>query len=190
MQGVHPHLAMVIRETDFPKPIIVTEGVRTAQRQDKLLREGKSKTMNSRHLTGHAVDIAVMNDGDVTWEWPAYAEAAKAVKASANRLGIAVEWGGDWPTFKDGTHFQLSWADYPLVENPKTEANSKTVAAASVGVPIAAFLPEAFKAIAEFTGYLKDISPELVQWAQIAAVIAIAFFIVRERSNLNRREGV
>ena len=36
---------------------MITEGLRTWQRQEALLREGKSKTMRSRHLTGHAVQI-------------------------------------------------------------------------------------------------------------------------------------
>ena len=39
-----------------------------------------------------------------------------AVKTAAEEEGVPIEWGGDWRTFKDGPHFQLPWADYPLEE--------------------------------------------------------------------------
>jgi peptidoglycan L-alanyl-D-glutamate endopeptidase CwlK len=35
------------------------------------------------------------------------------MKDAAEQLGIQLEWGGDWKTFKDGPHFQLPWKDYP-----------------------------------------------------------------------------
>jgi len=28
-------------------------------------------------------------------------------------VGVSVEWGGDWKSFKDGPHYQLPWAKYP-----------------------------------------------------------------------------
>lgn len=192
LDGVEPILRSIVKATYevSPYPFIVTEGLRTAERQKKLLAEGKSKTMNSRHLTGHAIDFAVVKDGTVTWEFQYYKEVANAFKETAIRLGAVAEWGGDWPSFKDGTHIQLPWREYPIQAAPKTPQNSKTVAAASVGFPIAAFLPEAFAAIAEFTGWLAEINDDLVRWAQIAAVIAIAAFIIHERVTKIKREGV
>jgi peptidoglycan L-alanyl-D-glutamate endopeptidase CwlK len=114
LNGVHPdlvllvHEAIKITEVDFG----VTCGLRTAEEQAKLLAEGKSKTMKSRHLTGHAVDLVAYVDGKVTWEWEAYEKIAKAMKSAADTAGVPIEWGGDWMTFKDGPHFQLPWAFY------------------------------------------------------------------------------
>ena len=77
-----------------------------------LLRTGKSTTMNSRHLTGHAVDIAPYVKGGISWDWKYYYAMADAMKQAAEELGVALEWGGDWRSFKDGPHFQLSWSKY------------------------------------------------------------------------------
>ena len=115
LAGVHPDLVRVMRralelsEVDF----MITEGFRTRQRQEALLREGKSKTMRSRHLTGHAVDVAAWIDGKISWNWPHYEVIARAIKQAGAELGVPVEWGGDWKSFKDGPHFQLPRSTYP-----------------------------------------------------------------------------
>ncbi|WP_235869856.1 M15 family metallopeptidase [Veronia nyctiphanis] len=72
--------------------------------------------MNSRHLTGHAVDLGAWVCGEVRWDWPLHYRIADAVKAASIELGIPIEWGGDWKSFPDGPHFQLPWAEYPLEE--------------------------------------------------------------------------
>lgn len=77
------------------------------------MKAGASKTMNSRHLTGHAVDVVALIDGAVRWDWPLYDLIAKAFKAAAKAEGVPLEWGGDWPRFRDGPHFQLPWKQYP-----------------------------------------------------------------------------
>jgi len=87
--------------------------MRTLARQKKLVASGASKTMNSRHLTGHAVDIAPLVGGKVSWEWPLYHRLAPIVKQAALDEGVRIEWGGDWRSFKDGPHWQLPWRDYP-----------------------------------------------------------------------------
>jgi peptidoglycan L-alanyl-D-glutamate endopeptidase CwlK len=92
---------------------IVTEGLRSIEKQRKLYDSGASRTMNSRHLSGHAVDLAATIDGEVRWDWPLYHKIADAMKTAASDLGISIEWGGDWRYFKDGPHFQLSWKEYP-----------------------------------------------------------------------------
>ena len=75
--------------------------------------------MKSRHLTGHAVDLAALVDldgngkFDIRWDWPLYKTIADNMKEAAKRLKLKVEWGGDWKSFKDGPHFQLPWNEYP-----------------------------------------------------------------------------
>lgn len=107
--GVHRDLVAVVRraagysDLDF----VVTEGVRTIERQAQLLKAGASRTMNSRHLTGHAVDLAAKVDGEVRWDWPLYDYLARMMKLAAHDLGISIAWGGDWVSFKDGPHFEL-----------------------------------------------------------------------------------
>ena len=113
--GVHPDLVAVVRraiqitEVDFT----VIEGLRTKERQRELVRTGKSQTMNSRHLNGHAVDIAPWVNGTVSWDWKYFYIIEKAMKQAAEELQISVEWGGDWRSFKDGPHWQLPWGEYP-----------------------------------------------------------------------------
>lgn len=115
LKGVHPNLVRVVRRaaeitsTDF----IVTEGLRTKERQIQLLASGASQTMRSRHLTGHAVDLAAKVGNEVRWDWPLYHKLAAAMKRAAHEVGVQIEWGGDWTKFKDGPHFQLPWGKYP-----------------------------------------------------------------------------
>lgn len=118
LTGVHPDLRRVIeRASDLcgidEFGFIVTEGIRTLDRQKYLVEHGASKTMKSRHITGHAVDLAATILGTVHWDWPLYSKLAKLVKEAAQIEGVQIEWGGDWLTFKDGPHFQLPWSKYP-----------------------------------------------------------------------------
>jgi peptidoglycan L-alanyl-D-glutamate endopeptidase CwlK len=114
LKGVHPDLIAVVRECAATTPLdfIVTEGVRTMARQKQLMAAGATRTLNSRHLTGHAVDLAAVVDGEIRWDWPLYQRLATAMKEAAGSLNIPIEWGGDW-RFKDGPHFQLPWKSYP-----------------------------------------------------------------------------
>lgn len=125
LEGVHPDLvAVVIRAAEISdQSFIVTEGLRTIERQKKLVAAGASTTLRSRHLTGHAVDVAAFVDmdgsGDYTsgdnirWDWPLYSRIASAMKGAAFQLNIPIIWGGDWKTFKDGPHFELDRKQYP-----------------------------------------------------------------------------
>lgn len=115
LSGVHPELVDVVKraieitEVDF----MVLEGVRSVARQEQLVEAGASWTMNSRHLTGHAVDLGAYVAGSVRWDWPLYYKLADAMKAAATELGVPIEWGGDWKKpRKDGPHFQLPWSSY------------------------------------------------------------------------------
>ena len=118
LRGVHPDLVRVVRRcaADWADPetgFIVTQGLRTLEEQKLLKAKGASRTLRSRHLTGHAVDLAVSVRGQIRWDWPLYAKLAKAMKAAAKAEKVPIEWGGDWTSFKDGPHFQLPWAKYP-----------------------------------------------------------------------------
>ena len=109
LAGVHPDLIKVVKRAIEITPIdfTVLEGLRSRERQRQLVMKGASKTMNSRHLTGHAVDIAPLVNGKVSWDWQYYHPLAAAVKQAAREVGVVVEWGGDWAKFKDGLHWQL-----------------------------------------------------------------------------------
>ena len=115
LQGVNPDLVKVVEraiklsEVDFT----VIEGLRTLERQRKLVDSGASQTLKSRHLTGHAVDLAAWVDDQVDWSWPLYHKIASAMKQASAQVGVPIEWGGDWVSFKDGPHWQLPWKQYP-----------------------------------------------------------------------------
>ena len=115
MKGVHPDLIAVAERaiTTTPIDFLVTEGLRTPIRQAALVKAGASRTLKSRHLTGHAIDIAALVDGKVRWDWPLYPRLAAAFKAAARELDVALVWGGDWPTLRDGPHFELDRRRYP-----------------------------------------------------------------------------
>ena len=110
LSGVHTDLVAVVKlaielsDIDFQ----VIEGVRSKARQEQLFKAGASQTLNSRHLTGHAVDLAALVNDSIRWDWPLYFKIADAMKKAAAQLKIKIVWGGDWRTFKDGPHFELS----------------------------------------------------------------------------------
>lgn len=114
--GVHPDLVAVVRRAAeiMPGGFIITEGLRSKERQRELFAKGLSKTMNSRHLVGLAVDFAPLIDADgdgkkeVTWKTPAFLPVIKAFKQAAAELKVAVDFGAEWRTFKDYPHAELS----------------------------------------------------------------------------------
>lgn len=116
LEGVHPHLDAVVRRAieithqDFT----VIEGLRTYERQKTLFRKGFSKTMNSRHLTGHAVDIVPypiahrLSYPDYMWEQVAEAMERAAKERDVDMIWGYAAWGWDKP------HYQLTWEAYPV----------------------------------------------------------------------------
>ena len=113
LSGVHPDLVAVVKkaiqitEQDFT----VIEGIRNINRQRELVKAGKSTTMNSRHITGHAVDMVPW---PVDWEdIERFEIMAEAMKLAAKELGIPIVWGGDWKSFYDAPHFELDRKSYP-----------------------------------------------------------------------------
>lgn len=124
LAGVDTLLAAVTLEVIKRHPVEcrVTEGRRTPERQRELVRTGKSKTLDSKHLTGHAVDLVVMKAGQPDWTARAYTELARTFAQVAAEFGLAVRWGGSWrwisgpqahdypfigARFFDGPHFEV-----------------------------------------------------------------------------------
>ena len=113
LSGVHPDLVAVVKlaititEQDFT----VIEGIRNINRQRELVKAGKSTTMNSRHITGHAVDMVPW---PVDWnDLERFEVMAEAMKQAADELDIPIVWGGDWKSFYDAPHFELDRKTYP-----------------------------------------------------------------------------
>lgn len=110
--GVHPHLVAVVeRASDLsPVPFVVTEGLRTLDRQRQLKAAGKSWTLNSRHLTGHAVDL--VDADDFKYDIPDMTKIHDAMFGASKELGYPIVWGGDWKQ-QDTPHFELDKRSYP-----------------------------------------------------------------------------
>ena len=113
LSGVHPDLVAVVKlaititEQDFT----VIEGIRNINRQRELVKAGKSTTMNSRHITGHAVDMVPW---PVDWnDLERFEIMSEAMKQAAEELDIPIVWGGDWKSFYDAPHFELDRKTYP-----------------------------------------------------------------------------
>lgn len=115
LKGVRPELTAVVEAAIACSAVdfIVTEGLRDPVRQQALVKAGASRTLKSRHITGHAVDVAALVDGHVRWDWPLYLRIAEAFKAAALSRGVAIVWGGDWKSFPDGPHFELDRRVHP-----------------------------------------------------------------------------
>lgn len=115
LEGVHADLARVVhRALELSEtPFIVIEGLRTMKRQRELFAAGASRTLRSRHLTGHAIDFVPLINGEPTWKWPPFAAAAVIFKRAAREVGVPIVWGGDWRLFRDGPHIELDRKVYP-----------------------------------------------------------------------------
>ena len=131
LEGVHVDLVRVVKKAAAMSSLdfTVLEGLRTTARQKQLFDQGATKTMNSRHITGHAVDLAPMIGGTVRWDWPLYHRLADVMRSASIRENVPIRWGGTWKlltaiqgpitakvlsrSFPDGPHFELPRAAYP-----------------------------------------------------------------------------
>ena len=131
LQDVHPDLVRVVHRAAAMSDLdfTVLEGRRSLARQKQLMAQGATRTLNSRHLTGHAVDLAPMLDNVVRWDWSLYLKLAEIIRAAAAAEKVPVRWGGTWKllsatqgpitakilsrSFPDGPHFELPRANYP-----------------------------------------------------------------------------
>src|SRR6056297_784533 len=112
LSGVHPDLVAVVKRAIeiTEQDMMVLEGVRNIERQRQLVAKGASKTMNSRHLTGHAVDLAPY---PLSWDWEYFWPIVEAMQTAADELGVELTSGAYWENFPDGPHHELSWGAYP-----------------------------------------------------------------------------
>lgn len=145
LDGVHADLVAVILHAaeHGGVPFRVTEGVRTLEKQRAYVKSGASKTMRSRHLTGHAVDLCLPGHTNAEcFDDAGMRRLSEVVKASAAACGVPVEWGGDWTSFCDTPHYQLPWAQYPAEKasqphaGPTIEAKATEVRAEPVAEPV------------------------------------------------------
>ena len=98
LEGVNPSLVAVVQRAieitsvDFG----VTEGLRSYETQRQYVSAGKSQTMNSKHLTGDAVDLVAYIGSSVSWELNLYDDIADSMQAAAKEFGVAIKWGAAW----------------------------------------------------------------------------------------------
>mgnify|MGYP000882066104 CR=1 FL=1 len=107
--GVHPYLAFAATEAIkiSKQDFMVLDGLRTQNEQEKLVARGVSKTNNSYHLFGLAVDLVAYVDGKPSWEEKYYTEIAEAMHAVIKQHNLPIEWGYDkWGW--DLPHWQIT----------------------------------------------------------------------------------
>lgn len=126
LKGVHPDLVAVVKralELSRSADFAVIDGLRTPEEERQYVKDGTSNTMNSRHLTGHAVDLMPYNEkgeaitgppGNDLANWSYFVTVSKMMKTAALDLRTPISWGGDWKKPKDGYHYELTWEAYPL----------------------------------------------------------------------------
>jgi peptidoglycan L-alanyl-D-glutamate endopeptidase CwlK len=187
LSGIHSDLRRVIDRAlqDSPLDFAVIEGLRTKKRQEQLVASGASQTMNSRHLTGHAVDLLPIDPatGRGEFAWPLYDQLGPAVKAAAKKEGVPIIWGGDWTSFKDGPHFELDRRVYSEDKWTATEAptQGRTSVAQSrtVQTSVVQGVSAAGGAIAALQSL--DGTAQIIVLVGCFAFGAMAMFILRER---------
>lgn len=186
LNGIHPDLRRVMDRAlqESPLDFVVIEGLRTKERQKQLVAQGASKTMNSRHLTGHAVDIVPIGpNGKAAFDWPLYNQLGPVVEAAAAAEGVAIKWGGRWVQFKDGPHFELDRDVYPPGDwtskaTPPAERTSPVqsttikAAGAQIGTTVLAGGP--------VIGAL-DGTAQIVAIVMVGLVVLSSLWIMRER---------
>ena len=109
---VHPLLGFaVIKAIEITRQdFMVFDGVRTTKEQEKLVLRGVSKTNNSYHLYGLAVDLVAYVDGKPSWDKEHYQAIVEAMKHIIEKYELPIEWGYDkWGW--DLPHWQITKLD-------------------------------------------------------------------------------
>lgn len=138
LEGVKPelvevtHTALQLSRIDFG----VTCGLRTIQEQRELVARGASQTMNSKHITGDAVDVVAYIGSRISWELNLYDDIADAFKAAALEHDVKIRWGAAWNvpdirewdgTMQDAMDFYIdtrrSQGRRPFIDSPHFELN-------------------------------------------------------------------
>ena len=98
LEGVHPDMVKCVKsaiewsKVDFG----VICGMRTEAEQKELVAKGASKTMRSKHLTGHAVDLMAYVGSRASWELNLYDDIADAMAQASKTHGVPIKWGAAW----------------------------------------------------------------------------------------------
>lgn len=98
LDGVKPQLVRVVKRAIAISTIdfCVHDGIRTVEEQRRHVATGVSKTMNSDHLRGEAVDLVPWIEGKPRWWWPPIYQIAAAMHRAATELDIELQWGCVW----------------------------------------------------------------------------------------------
>jgi len=94
LEGVDSRLIDLLERVCKYFDITVIEGKRSQERQDLLVKQGKSKTKFGKHVQGKAVDIS-----PYPIDWNArddFHMLGGFVLGVANQMGLRVRWGGCW----------------------------------------------------------------------------------------------
>jgi peptidoglycan LD-endopeptidase CwlK len=112
MEGLHPDLRKVcdLALQLSPLDFTIIGGRRSLAQQRIYVKQGKSQTMNSRHLYGLAVDYCGAGG---SFDAKVLRLIAGAFKEAAKQLDIPITWGGDWKGFVDDDHIELAKSKYP-----------------------------------------------------------------------------
>jgi len=112
LKGVDAKLVNVANELIKLMDVTVIEGLRSQERQNELVAQGKSKTKFGKHVAGKALDLAPY---PVDWEdRERFHYMGGLVRGIGHSLGVSVRWGGDWDS--DGEIKDNSFDDLVHVE--------------------------------------------------------------------------
>lgn len=208
LQGVHPDLVKVIRRaSELGARFHVTCGMRTLDEQTALVAAGKSKTMRSRHLTGHAIDYVAITDDGVSYDLDDMTAVARKLKAAAAELGIPIEWGGDWKSFHDTPHFQLPWKDYPAdgaapahreAEKPLAKSGTVWGSLGAIASGVAVYAEQSMAYVIELIAALTTFDPIKQALSQAGAnsraiglgtLVFCGFLVIGRRARVKQEGG-
>ena len=112
LKGVDTKLVNVLNELIKIMDVTIIEGLRSEERQEKLLKEGKTKTKFSKHIQGKAVDLAPY---PIEWEdREIFHYMGGMIRGIGKQLNTDIRWGGDWDS--DGEIADNSFDDLVHVE--------------------------------------------------------------------------
>lgn len=129
IQGLHPELLQVVQlareisKTPF-EVVPGNGGIRSQAEQKHLKHAGKSHATFGRHTVGYAIDLVpVDKNGRVNFnDAEGFEHIRSAMEAAANKLGIPIQWGGNWKRLVDKPHFELDRLAYPVPGDKNQEA--------------------------------------------------------------------
>lgn len=121
LEGLDERLIHIVNVVSDKYDTVILEGLRTQERQKQLFKEGKTKTLKSKHLKGKAldrspypipdnwgkIDLSMLPEETQKIIWNQIKELCKFYHyagyelATADLLGKKIRWGGDWDCDKE-----------------------------------------------------------------------------------------